>query len=335
LPEPAGRLPRTADEARRAALELTAVDLAIDPRGRCWGLVRFELLAPQPVITLRMPTGLRLFDLRVDGREAVAMPRGVDAWDVRLHDIGWPRTVVAVIAGTVGPRLDSAGPILLEPPRIDGLAARRVTWSLDTPAGLEIRVSEPARVLGEEAWTELVGDERRRHEEAFAAAIDTVAPRDLGRIQAFAADRRAGTPPNGERTWYAAWRESHAGEPVQTRLLAGSDGSLTIRAVPAGSQAGSGRGLATVILVSLVLAGWRLAVRAPQFWRRLVPLIHRWWWVGSGLAWLVLLEPKLPGWLLLAAGFWLARPILPAWSPPRGPDPAEASGESTRTYAST
>jgi hypothetical protein len=332
--EPVERPLRAADEAGRAAVELTAVDLAIDPRGRCWGLVRFELVAPQPVITLRMPTGLRLFDVRVDGREAVAMPRGGDAWDLRLHDIAWPRTVVAVIAGTVGPRLDSAGPIRLEPPRIDGLAAGRVTWSLDTPAGFEIRVSEPARVLGDEEWAELVGAERRRHEEAFAAAIATVAERDLGRLQAFAADRRQGTRPTGEQTWYAAWRESHAGEPVQTRLLAGSDGSLTIRAVPGEGRAG-GRGLATALLVGLVLAGWRLAVRGPQFWRRLLPVIHRWWWVGSGLAWLVLLEPKLPGWLLLAVGLWLARPILPAWSPPRGPDPDEASGESTRTYAST
>jgi len=333
--QPAERPLRPADEPGRAVLELTAIDLAIDPRGRSWGLVRFELIAPQAVVTIRIPNGLRLFDVRVDGREAVATPRGADAWDVRLHDIAWPRTVVAVVAGTVGARLDSGGPILLEPPRIDGLSSRRVTWSLDTPPGFEIRVSEPARVLGEEEWTELVGDERRRHEDAFATAIATVAKRDFARLQAFAADRRQGTPPTGEQTWYAAWRESHGGEPVQTRLLAGGDGSLAIRAVSAGSQAGGGRGLATVILVSLVLAGWRLAVRAPQFWRRVVPVLHRWWWVACGLAWLVLLEPKLPGWLLLMAGLWLARPILSPAAAPQGPEPDEASGVSTRTYAST
>jgi len=333
--QPAERPIRPADEAGRAVLEITAVDLAIDPRGRAWGLVRFELVAAEPMVTLRIPTGLRLFDARVDGREAPATPRGADAWDIRLHDTAWPRTIVAVIAGTVGPRLDSGAPILLEPPRIDGLQSRRVIWSLDTPPGFGIRVSDPARVFSDSEWTTLVGDKGQRHKDAFAAALATVAERDLGRLQVFAADRRRGAPPAGERAWYAAWRESHGGEPVQTRLLAGSDGSLTIRAVSVGSQAGNGRGLAMVILVALVLAGWRLAVRAPQLWRRLLPVIHRWWWVGCGIAWLLVLEPKLPGWLLLAAGFWLARPTLPPAAASRGPEPDEASGESTRTYAST
>jgi hypothetical protein len=339
LPEEQRRLTerptRGTDQVGRAVLELTAIDLAIDLRGRAWGLVRFELVASEPAVTLRVPTGLRLFDVRVDGREALATPRGADAWDVRLHDIAWPRTVVAVIAGTVGPRFDSGAPILLEPPRIDGLSARRVIWSLDTPPGFEIRVSEPARVFSDAEWTALVEKDGQRREEAFAAALATFGERDLGRLQAFGADRRRGVPPAGERAWYAAWRESHDGEPVQTRLLAGSDGSLTVRAVSASSRAGEGRGLATVVLVSLALAGWRLAVRAPQLWRRLVPVIHRWWWVACGIAWLLLLEPKLPGWLLLAAGVWLARPTLPPAAASRGAEPDEASGESTRTYAST
>jgi hypothetical protein len=331
----AERPPRPADQAGGAALDLTAVDLTIDPRGRGWGLVRFELIAPQPVVTLRLPAGLRLFDVRVDGREAMVTPRGGDAWDVRLHDIAWPRTVLAVIAGTVGPRLDSGGPIRLEPPRIDGLLPRRVTWSIDTPGGFEIRVSEPAEVLVDSQWAELIADERRRHEEGFAAAIATVAERDLERLQGFAEDRRRGVLPAGERAWYAAWREPHEAMPERTRLLAPGDGSLTIRAVPADSPAGTGRGLALAVLVAPVLVGWRLAVRFPVLWRRLVPTVHRWWWFGCGLAWLAVLEPKLPGWLLLAAGLWLAWPALPARSIPRRVEPASEGGQSNRIGGST
>ena len=299
----------TAADSGGVALELTAVDLAIDRRGRGWGLVRFELTPPQPVLTIRLPAGLRLFDVRVDGREVTAVPREGDAWDVRLHDIAWPRTVVAVIAGSVGGRLVDGEPIRLESPRIDGLAPRRVLWSLVTPAGLAVRVSEPARVLTEEEWQEHIGDHRGRQEEAFAASIATVAEGDLERLQSFAAGRLAGTPPGGERAWYDAWRSPRDGEPVATRFLAAADGSLTIRAVAAGTAAVGGRGVATMLLVGFALAGWRLASRYPAVRQIMLPRLHRWWWVGCGAAWLFFFEPPLPGWIMLGIGLWLVRPV--------------------------
>ena len=261
------------------------------------------------MLTIRLPAGLRLFDVRVDGREVTAVPREGDAWDVRLHDIAWPRTVVAVIAGSVGGRLVDGEPIRLESPRIDGLAPRRVLWSLVTPAGLAVRVSEPARVLTDEEWQERIGDHRARQEEAFAASIATVAEGDLERLQSFAAGRLAGTPPGGERAWYDAWRSSRDGEPVATRFQAAADGSLTIRAVAAGTAVVGGRGVATMLLVGFALAGWRLASRYPLVRQFMLPRLHRWWWVGCGGAWLFFFEPALPGWIMLGIGLWLVRPV--------------------------
>jgi hypothetical protein len=325
--------PATPSETKEdhAAVELTMFDLAIDQRGRCRGLVRFELVASEPVIRLRLPPGMRLFDVRVDGREVTATPRAGDAWDVRLHDVGWPRTVVAVISGAVGGRLVDGEPIRLDPPRIDGIDTGLVLWSIETPAGFRVRVSEPSRVLDGQAWRTILGERRARQEEAFAAAIASVSQGDLDRLRAFAAARRDGALPAGERDWYAAWRRPRGAESVRTRLMSGDGGSVTLRAVPDAAMAVAGRGVATAILAAVALIGWQLARRLPELWRIVLPRLHRWWWVACGILWILLLEPALPGWCLLAFGGWVAWPAAWRW---RKSSPATrefATDASTRT----
>jgi hypothetical protein len=189
----------------------TLVDLAIDASGRAWGLARFDLLARDREVTVTLPAGLRLFGLRADGREVTATPLGGNAWQLRLHDVGWPRSLVAVVAGSVGSGLARGEPIRLEPPRINGLSPAAVVWSLQTPAGLAVRVSEPARVLDDEsldAWNapavEQVG-------QAFAAAIQAGSGSQRSRLDAYAAASRAGAASAGERDWYDAWRGSAEG----------------------------------------------------------------------------------------------------------------------------
>lgn len=313
----------------RAAVDLTTVDLAIDRRGRCRGLVRFDLVAADPVIRLRLPPGLRLFDVRVDGREVTATPRAGDTWDVRLHDVGWPRTVVAVISGAVGARLVDGEPIRLDPPRIEGLDAGLVLWSLETPAGFSVRISEPSRMLDGPEWRAIQSERRTRQEESFAVAMAAVTGDDLDRLRGFAAARRDGTLPTGERDWYAAWRRPRAAEPVRTRLIAGEGGGVTLRAVPDTAFSVATRGIATAVLVAAALAGWQLARLFPELWRHFLPRLHQWWWVACGIAWILVLEPSLPGWLILAFGACIA------WPAPWRPQPALRPGREPSAGAST
>jgi hypothetical protein len=62
-----------------AALEAVVVHVALDARGRAWGLARFDLAASARDVVLRMPPGMRVFDILVDGREARATPLAGDA----------------------------------------------------------------------------------------------------------------------------------------------------------------------------------------------------------------------------------------------------------------
>jgi len=315
----------------RAAVDLTMIDLAIDRRGRCRGLVRFDLVAAEPVITLRLPPGLRLFDVRVDGREVTATPRAGDRWDVRLHDVGWPRTVVAVISGAVGSRLVDGEPIRLDPPRIEGLDEGLVLWSLETPAGFSVRVSEPSRVLDGPEWRAIQGERRTRQEESFATAMASGTGDDLDRLRGFAAARRDGTLPTGERDWYAAWRRPRGAESVRTMLMAGDGGGVTLRAVPDTAVSVASRGIATAILVAVALAGWQLARRFPALWRHFLPRLHQWWWIACGVAWILMLEPSLPGWLILAFGAWVAWPAAWRARPASSHSRDLVAGASTRT----
>ncbi len=282
---------------------LTDVHLAIDHRGRGWGLARFDLVAAEPTLLLELPAGLRLFDVRVDGREVTATPRADSTWEVRLHDVTWPRTLVALFAGSISGPLSDGKPIRLVPPRIAGLPAADVIWSLDVPAGYALRLGESATPLDSGVWQ--VGAERSRqwYGEAFQAAIAAVDPAEREWLEAFAVARREGTAPAGEAAWYEAWNRV-SGEPTgRTRLDAGSEGTVTIRPVPVRDATTAARGLASVGLLAAVGASWAASRRmSAAGWQA----VARWWWAGCGLAWMALLQPTLPGWLMLGVGLWVA-----------------------------
>jgi hypothetical protein len=313
-----------------AAVPLTTIDLAIDTSGRAWGLVRFDLLAREPLVTVLVPPGLRLFDLRVDGREVTAKPLGGNAWQVQLHDVAWPRSLVAVISGGVGGRLASGEPLRLEPPRLEGLPAAAVAWSLQTPAGFALRVSEPARVLDEEAFDAWTRRARTQIDDAFAAAISTAAGGRRQRLDGFAAGRQAGAGPAGERDWYEAVGGSGSSMSERIRIVAAADGSVTLRAVPLGLVSTAARGLVTAAILGGVALLWLAARRFPAAWSFIVPWLARWWWLACGGLWLLVLEPALPGLVMLGLGIWLALPRAAA-ERDSGGDPA--GDDSTLTLA--
>jgi len=309
----------------------TTVDLAIDGLGRAWGLVRFDVVAPEPVVRIVLPAGLRLFDVRVDGQEVAALPADGNAWDVRLHDVAWPRSLVAVFAGSFGVRLADGGAIRLESPRLAGLPAAEVLWSIDTPAGFAVRVSEPASVLDPPAFAAAQGRVRDRIDAAFSDVIRAGGRSEREHLEGFAASRRDGGGPVGERSWYEARRGGRAAESGGTLIEPGGDGSVTIRAVRIRTGAGPGRALATAAILGVVAACWLAARRFPDLSLRLAAVIRRWWWVACGALWVATLEPAWPGAVLLAVGAWLARRPVVAGTSPREPSPGAA--DSTLTFA--
>lgn len=313
-----------------AAVPRTVVDLAIDASGRAWGLVRFDLLARDPDVTVTLPAGLRLFGLRADGREATAAPLGGNAWQLRLHDVGWPRSLVAVVAGSLGTGLSRGEPVRLEPPTISGLPPAAVVWSLRTPAGIAVRVSAPARVLDDEALAAWNAPASEQVGQAFTAALQAASATQRGRLDAFAAAIRAGAGPAGEREWYEAWRGSAALERRQVRIAAADDGTVTFRAVRVAGGPRAARGLLTAAILAGVLACWLAARRWPALVGIVSSVLGRWWWAACGIAWLVFLGPATPGVVMLIAGAWLALPRGEPKQPSRVP---VGGNDSTLTFA--
>jgi hypothetical protein len=142
----ATEVPATA-RAGTSRVELTDVFVAIDGRGRGRGAVRFDVETTETTLRLQLPRGLRLYDLIVDGAQVPTVPRAADTWEVRLHGVAWPRTILAIFAGDVGPEFASGRPISLPPPALLGLPAGDVIWTILPPPGFDARFAEPARPL--------------------------------------------------------------------------------------------------------------------------------------------------------------------------------------------
>jgi len=284
------------------AVEATIVHLALDDGGRIWGLARFEVVAAEPVVRLRFPAGMRLFDVLVDGREAQALPVASGAWDVRLHDVRWPRTITAVFSGDVGPSIDSGAAVLLEPPRVEGLPSRDVLWTIDAPAGARVRVAEPARVVEEGVWRAAAGELRRRIAGLFAAAVEGALDGDRERLRGFATAREVGARPALESEWERAIQAGPDRPRSRVRVIDRGLEGLTLRLVRPPAAAAGSRGVATSALVAAVALAWLLATWRPEAWRAAVSAGWPWLLAAAGIAWVMTLRPMLPGAALIAAG---------------------------------
>jgi hypothetical protein len=85
----------------------------------------------------------------------------------------------------------------------------------------------------------------------------------------------------------------------------------------------------TAAILVGVLAVWLAARRWPTAAGRAGPLLRRWWWMGCGIAWLIVLEPAGPGLVLLVVGAWLA---LPRAAADESGDATAGSIDSTLTF---
>lgn len=290
------------DVAADRGVEGTTIHLVIDRTGRLWGLARFEVVATEPVVRLRLPSGLRLFDVLVDGRETRATAVEPGAWDVRLQDVGWPRSLLAVFAGEGGGAVDAAGAIRIEPPRIDGLPCREVLWTIDAPADVRLRVADPGQVVATAEWRRLQAVLRGRVAAAFAAAADRAAEPDRERLVAFARARERGGRTALESEWEQAVKGPAEAGAMRSHVAGAGDDGITIRLSRRVAAGSGGRGVATIVLLGGLAATWCAAAQWPAACAMAVARGWPWLIAAGGAAWVILLRPMLPGWAMLAIG---------------------------------
>jgi hypothetical protein len=317
-----------------AGVEATTIHLAFDLRGRSWGVARFNVVSSDATVQLRVPAGCRLFGVLVDGRETQADPRSADVWDVRLHDVRWPRTLVAVFAGDVGGRPDDGGAVMLRPPSIENLPCREVLWSIDPPAGMQARVAPPARVLDAVAWGEAQAAVRQRVGAMFEAALRATTDIERKRLEVFAAERSEDHLPALEGEWQRIAAATASQGRVRFATGAGEPAVIRVARIPDATT--PSRGLATIAFVAALAVGWSLAGRWPGAWSAVIGAVWPWGAVIAGGLWIATLTPAIPGLLLVVIGglavatWWQdAR----AGTPPSVPAVAVQPGsESTQTY---
>jgi hypothetical protein len=265
-------------------------------------MARFEVVASEPVVRMRFPAGTRLFDVLVDGREAHAVPVESSVWDVRLHDVRWPRSILAVFAGEVGSSVDSGDATLIEPPRLEGLPCRDMLWTIDAPAGMRVRVAEPARVVDAGVWRVAQAEVQRRISAVFAAAVEGTLDMDRERLRGFAAARDAGARPALEAEWERAIQGLPEAGRSRVWVVDSGPAALTIRTVRPTPAGEGGRSAATAVLVAALVAGWLIAAWQPAAWRAALTWSWPWLLAAAGVSWVIMLRPMLPGLALVAAG---------------------------------
>jgi hypothetical protein len=303
-----------ADGAGR--VELADIRLVVDERGRVWGLACFELVPLEQLVRMALPRSWRLFDASVDGRSVdCAVPASSlseNIWELRLHDVGRPRTIVALFAGELvvgemGRRLLDGEPLALDPPNIVGLPCSQVIWTVQVPSGISLRVAAPARVVTAAAMQAERRAAQQRLDADFQRVVESTVGWQQDRVRMFQHARHDGASPAADEAWGRA--SMTQGGALSSPLFmvtangaGGADaGRLTIRAVRQPDPTTRGRALATLSLLACGGIAWTAARRHWSLPLPTVPGLGAAVALLAGLAWTALLDPVWPG-LLLAAG---------------------------------
>jgi len=301
-------------------VELADVQLNVEDRGRAWGLARFEIVADNPVLRLQLPPGMRLFDALVDGHALVSgvpsLSGQANVWELRLHDVRWPRSLLVVFAGDLGGRLVEGAPLEVQPPLIVGLPCTRLLWTLRSPRGLPLRVAEPAVVVDADALAAERAAAVQRLAGDFARALAAADVPELERLRDFLRLRaeQAAVPPSLGRGTIGS-NGVAPGEffPAAYVVMQQTDRPLTIRAARQADSTVPSRAITTLATIAIGGAALRIARQQRREWRR----VGRWFFpciAGLiGVVWLLALAPAWPGGLLVAyalgaaAKGWLQR----------------------------
>ena len=321
--DPAARMAGATGNGPR--VEFAESHLAVDARGRAWGVSRFDVIAADPIIRIRIPAGMRMFDVFVDGRianDAVPARASIaeNAWELRLLDVGWPRSIVAVYAGDVSDGLPVDGVLEIPEPGIVGLSCLRSAWVVELPEGIVARPLPPATAVDEATMMAARGAAIDGLAGEFERAIARAAPDDARRLADFLKQRRREAVLPLPAAWsHVGMRDSHAAAAWAPPLrLLEDQNTPSLRLVVARRADASmpGRLLATAVMLLGVVALLE-ARRRTRIVSRLVSALLGPWWVvplfviASGGVWIATLDPVWPGWLAVLAG----AATVAAWMP--------------------
>ena len=301
---------RAADgNAPGARVEFAEIHLTIDERGRAWGIARFDFVTLEAAVLLKIPPSMRLYEVFVDGHAVghtvSSMPQQENVAEVRLLDVRWPRSLVAVFAGDVGPRFVNREPFQLESPAIIGMPCTREIWALKAPWGVSLRIAEPAEVLD----PGVVVNERHaalnRLDGDFKRAAAGAEPSDRNRLAEYLRFRREQATVPLERAWWGnlSPQAQAASESLVNTVCVGmarSQKSLTIRGVRDRDPTVPTRAIATLAILAMCTAVWLyVRRRTAEGWQVTlwgVPIVV----AIVGIVWMVVLDPAWPGGLCIA-----------------------------------
>ncbi len=290
-------------DQRVRRVELADISIALDPRGRCWGTVRFDVVAVDSKLRLAVPAGLRLFETLVDGRPAPVTPRDDGTWELPLLETAWPRSLLVVFAGETGAPPGSGRPFEIAVPSPVGYPCARMLWTVRSPGDEMLRIAAPARLVDGQtlvaerraAFGRLVGDYRR--------AVETADGIDRARREAFMAGRGAAPLATETARMPASMAEGdvvlHA--VIDDPMVDGRVVGLAVRMGRRPDPTAWSRALATLLLVGLVGLAWIAARMRSDRWRQ---ALSRWLPPAAaavGVFWLLFLEPAWPGGVILVA----------------------------------
>jgi hypothetical protein len=288
-------------DRRVRRVELADVSIALDPRGRCWGTARFDVVAVESKLRLAVPAGLRLFETLVDGRPAPVTPRDDGTWELPLLETAWPRSLLVVFAGETGAPPGSGRPFEIAVPVPVGYPCARMLWTVRSPSDETLRIAAPARLVDGQtlvaerraAFGRLAGDYRR--------AVETAGGIDRARREAFMAGRGAAPLSTETARMPASMAEGdvvlHA--VIDDPIVDGRVVGLAVRMGRRPDPTAWSRALATLLLVGLVGLTWIAARMRSDRWRQAT---SRWMpraAAAFGVFWLLFLEPAWPGGVIL------------------------------------
>lgn len=298
-------------EADPFRVELTDVRLAVDARGRAWGVVRFELVPPRDTTVIRLPRGLRLFGAFVDESPRRARPVDSSGWELDLLDASRPRAVTAVFAGDLGGGLSAGDTVEIEPPRIEGVPTRQVAWTLRGPAGRGLRPVEPSAGVPSERLTAARREALDRLTPDVIRSFEGRTPDEQMRIRNHLDRSVAADAASPEAAWDRSSRGLEAGffvlDPVEPDGPPARAGGrpLRFRAPATAVPQAAGLAVASLLILTAAVAGarWSTAWGDSQGGRIPRHLIAEAGIAIMSIAWALSLTPVWPA---FAAGLGLA-----------------------------
>ncbi|MDA7937606.1 hypothetical protein N9B71_00950 [Pirellulales bacterium] len=306
--------------------QLVDVEVLVDERGRIAGVCCIELPMATLEARVRIPSGFRVFEMLLDGRQvqpkAPSHDSALQIWTVPIGNSSWSHELVIVFVAEFDAATMQGEPVSLALPNVAGMSAEHVLWTINYPVGRSVIFAGPGKELSDD----MARDIRLKVESKRDDVVDKVTslrPADVvSRLQEFRLSRQKQVGVAPLEAWVGRVPEMSRGSSIGQHFTSAflpnnrwrklivkpqlNQGAVTIRfADPRLTTVG--RSVATlIILIAGALSFWVIT----NFAGLILEISDRWWPAVAGVAaigWIVYREPIWPGFMLLVialgAGF--------------------------------